>query len=55
VGLLFRLVGKSARAALIAACTSRAAPSMLRFRPNWRLTLLAPTVLVEVISVTSAI
>ena len=39
----------------MAACTSRAAPSMSRLRPNWRVTLVLPTELEEVISVTSAI
>src|SRR5476651_117675 len=45
----------SARAALIAACTSRAAPSMLRDRSNCSVMRELPTVLVEVISVTPAI
>ena len=45
----------SARAALIAAWTSRAAPSMLRDRSNCRVMRELPTVLDEVISVTPAI
>jgi hypothetical protein len=53
--LLFRLVGRSACAALIAAWTSRAAPSMSRSRPNCRVMRVEPTALDEVISVTSAI
>jgi hypothetical protein len=55
VGLLRKLAGKSARAALMAACTSRAAPSMSRFRPNCMVMRVEPTELDEVISVTSAI
>src|SRR5204863_6601996 len=39
----------------MAACTSRAAASMFRFRSNWRTTDVAPSVLVDVISVTPAI
>ena len=35
VGSVGKSVGKSLSAALSAACTSRAAPSMLRFRSNW--------------------
>ena len=38
----------------MAACTSRAAASILRFRSNWRVTLADPRVLDEVISVTAA-
>jgi hypothetical protein len=53
--LLLSAVGRSARAALIAASTSRAAPSMSRSRPNCSVTREAPVVLCEVISVTSAI
>ena len=55
VGLLRRVVGKSARAALIAACTSRAAPLMSRFRPNCSTIRTDSTELMDVISVTSAI
>src|SRR5476649_980577 len=54
-GLLRRSVGMSARAALIAACTSRDAPSISRDRSNCRVTRELPTVLVEVISLTPAI
>src|SRR4029077_10179781 len=50
-----RLVGRSARAALMAAWTSRAAPLMSRLSPNCRVMRTDPTVLDEVISVTSAI
>src|SRR5215510_12395813 len=38
----------------MAACTSRAAASMLRFRSNCRTTVVAPSRLVDVISVTPA-
>ena len=38
----------------MAACTSRAAPSMLRLRSNWRVTLVLPSELDEVISVMPA-
>jgi len=38
----------------MAACTSRAAASILRLRSNWRVMLLDPKVLDEVISVTAA-
>jgi hypothetical protein len=55
VGLLRSAVGRSARAALIAASTSRAAPSMSRLSPNCSVTCAAPVELWEVISVTSAI
>src|ERR1035441_8189670 len=54
VGLFGRLAGKFDRAALIAACTSRAAPSMSRFRSNWSVMLAEPTELEDVISVTPA-
>ena len=47
-------VGSSVRAALIAACTSRAAPSMSRLRSNCSVTLLEPSEEREVISVTPA-
>src|SRR4051812_35788156 len=55
VGLLRRLDGRSAREALIAACTSRAAASMLRLRSNCRLMRLEPLPLLDVISLTPAI
>jgi hypothetical protein len=55
VGLDRSADGRSTRAALIAAWTSRAAPSMSRLRPNWRVMFVLPTALVDVISVTSAI
>ena len=55
VGLLISPDGSWLRAALMAACTSRAAASMLRFRSNWRITVVAPSRLLEVISVTPAI
>ena len=38
----------------MAACTSRAAPSMLRFRSNCRVMLVVPRKLEDVISVTPA-
>src|SRR5262249_25708780 len=50
-----RSVGRSVSAALIAACTSRAAPSILRARSNWIVTRLEPSELREVSSVTPAI
>src|ERR1700732_2717796 len=53
-GLLGRLAGSWPRAALIAACTSRPAASMLRLRSNCKVTLVEPSELVEVISVTPA-
>jgi hypothetical protein len=53
--LLRSAVGRSARAALIAASTSRAAPSMSRSRPNCSVMRDEPEELDEVISVTSAI
>jgi hypothetical protein len=55
VGRDSRLVGKSACAALIAACTSCAAPLMSRSRPNCRMIRACPVWLCDVISVTSAI
>src|ERR1700682_5491347 len=55
VGTIGRSVGRSLAAALSAACTSRAAPSMLRERSNWTAMLVEPSALVEVISVTPAI
>ena len=54
LGLLGRIAGRSARAALIAAWTSRAAPSMSRLSSNCKVTLVDPSVLLEVISVTPA-
>src|SRR6184192_3841681 len=53
-GLLGRFAGNWLRAALIEACTSRAAASILRFRSNCRVMDVDPTLLVEVISVTPA-
>src|SRR5205807_3112174 len=53
-GLLRSAVGRSTRAALIAASTSRAAPLMSRSMPNCSTTREEPTELDEVISVTSA-
>jgi hypothetical protein len=47
--------GSWLRAALMAAWTSRAAPSMLRLRSNCKMMLVVPMVLVDVISVTPAI
>src|SRR6266852_9633402 len=55
VGTIGRSVGRSLAAALSAACTSRAAPSMLRERSNWTAMLVEPSALVEVISVAAAI
>ena len=49
------LLGSSLPAALMAACTSRAAPSMSRFRSNCKVMPVLPTELDEVISVTPAI
>src|SRR6476661_3130879 len=54
VGLLRSVAGRSARLALMAACTSRAAASMLRFRSNCRLMRVDPEPLLEVISLTPA-
>src|SRR6266566_4588987 len=54
MGLLGRLEGNWPRAALMAACTSRAAASMLRLRSNCRTMFVEPSWLVEVISVTPA-
>src|SRR5271170_7816697 len=54
VGLLGRFAGRFARAALIAACTSRAAPLMSRFKSNCSVIELEPSVLDEVISFTPA-
>ena len=47
--------GRSAREALIAAWTSRAAPLMSRLMLNCRLILAEPSELDDVISLTSAI
>src|SRR5215467_1314733 len=55
VGLERRLDGRSTRAALIAAWTSRAAPLMSRLSPNCRLMRAEPALLDDVISETSAI
>ena len=46
---LGRFAGNWLRAALIAACTSRAAASMLRFKSNCNTMLVEPSWLVEVI------
>src|SRR5277367_4534238 len=54
VGLAGRFAGKYVRAELMAASTSRAAPSMFRLRSNWMVMLHVPRLLVEVISVTPA-
>src|SRR5439155_1573429 len=54
MGLLGRFEGNWPRAALMAACTSRAAASMLRLRSNCRTMFVEPSWLVEVISVTPA-
>ena len=48
-------VGSSVSEALMAACTSRAAPSMLRERSNCMITVVLPSELLEVISVMPAI
>src|SRR5206468_10815731 len=54
-GLVGSAAGRHPRAALMAACTSRAAPSMFRFRSNWSTIDEDPRTLVDVISVTPAI
>ncbi len=54
VGLFGSPVGSVLRAALIAACTSRAAPLMSRSRSNCRTTRVEPSELDDVISVTPA-
>ena len=54
-GSVGRSPGRSVSAALSAACTSRAAPSMLRSRSNWMVMLVEPSELDEVISVTPGI
>src|SRR5437016_9639139 len=55
VGLFGRFAGNWLRAALIAACTSRAAASIFRLRSNCRTMLVEPRLLDEVISSTPAI
>src|SRR5437016_2529019 len=55
VGTVGRSVGRSLAAALMAACTSRAAASMLRLRSNGIVMAVEPSALTEVISVTPAI
>ena len=55
VGSVGRSLGRSVAAALSAACTSRAAPSMLRLRSNWMMMRVEPSELREVISVTPGI
>src|SRR5471032_2486696 len=55
VGLPDRSLGRLLRAALIAACTSRAAPSMSRSRSNCKIIRAEPRLLDEVICVTPAI
>jgi hypothetical protein len=52
--LFGRFGGSWLRAALMAACTSRAAASMLRSRSNCSTIVVAPSRLVDVISVTPA-
>src|SRR5215208_2113211 len=54
-GLLGRFDGNCAREALMAACTSRAAASRSRERSNCSTTVVLPTPLDDVISVTPAI
>ena len=54
-GSVGRSAGRSVAAALRAACTSRAAPSMLRLRSNWMEMREEPSELTEVISLTPAI
>ncbi len=53
-GLPLRPVGSELRAALIAACTSRAAPLMSRSRSNCSTIRVEPSALDDVISVTPA-
>ena len=60
-GLIFRYLGREGRLEgrnpaeeLMAACTSRAAPLMSRFKSNWSVTIAEPTELLDVISVTPA-
>src|SRR5262249_18011076 len=54
VGFIGRAGGRYVRAALIAAWTSRAAPSMFRSRSNWSTIEVAPRLLADVISVIPA-
>ena len=54
-GMARSVAGKSARAALMAACTSRAALSISRDCSNISVTRVLPGSLLEVISVTPAI
>ena len=54
-GIEGRSLGRSTSEALIAACTSRAAPSMLRVRSNCTVIEVEPSEETEVISVTPAI
>src|SRR5208283_1895366 len=54
VGLLGSPDGRRLRAALIAACTSRAAPSISLSRSNCKAILVEPSELIEVISVMPA-
>ncbi len=54
VGFDGRLAGRYVRAALIAACTSRAAALMLRLRSNCSEMLVEPVELFDVISLTPA-
>src|ERR1700688_2561839 len=54
VGLAGRFAGRYVRAALIAASTSRAAPSIFRLRSNWIVTDVVPRELADVISDTPA-
>src|ERR1700756_2153282 len=54
-GFCGRLDGSCPRAALIAACTSRAAASIFRFRSNCSVMLVPPSELDDVISLTPAI
>src|ERR1700728_2208454 len=54
VGFEGRLAGRYVRAALMAASTSRAAPSMLRLRSNCSVMDVLPSELDDVISVTPA-
>ncbi len=53
-GLFGRAAGRSPRAALMAACTSRAAASMFRLRSNCRVMFVDPRELDDVISVMPA-
>ena len=55
VGRLGKFAGSCPDDALMAACTSRAAASILRFRSNCSVTEVDPARLLEVISVTPAI